>query len=89
MNDKKNIWILNHYATGMFINCTGRHYALKKYLGEMGYNVTAFASNVYKDGSEEIEIENFYEEKGLENKPVRCKECRIAKKEAMKSKENK
>ena len=63
MNDKKNIWILNHYATGMFINCTGRHYALKKYLGEMGYNVTAFASNVYKDGSEEIEIKNFYEEK--------------------------
>lgn len=33
--------------------------------------------------------QNFYEEKGLENKPVRCKECRIAKKEAMKSKENK
>lgn len=29
----------------------------------MGYNVTAFASNVYKDGSEEIEIKNFYEEK--------------------------
>ena len=32
--------------------------------------------------------QNFYEEKGFTNEPVRCKECRAKKKAAMSQKEN-
>lgn len=32
--------------------------------------------------------QEFYEEKGFTNAPVRCKECRIAKKQAQANKEN-
>lgn len=32
--------------------------------------------------------QNFFEEKGLTNQPVRCKECRAKKKAAMQEKSN-
>lgn len=43
--DKKRIWIWNHYASKMFINRGGRHYSIAKYLKELGYEVTIFCAN--------------------------------------------
>lgn len=34
---KQKIWILNHYAGGMFFNKGGRHYAFAKCLKQDGY----------------------------------------------------
>lgn len=38
---KKNIWILNHYAS----NGTGRHYKFAENLIKRGYNVKLFAAS--------------------------------------------
>lgn len=35
-----------------------------------------------------VREQQFYKEKGFENKPVRCKECRIAKKARMNERNN-
>jgi len=43
---KKNIWIINHYATNMFYNKAGRHYWFAKYLKSEGYNPVIFSCNV-------------------------------------------
>lgn len=42
---KKNIWILNHHANGMYFDEGGRHYSFAKYLRIMGYNPVIFCSN--------------------------------------------
>ncbi len=42
---KKNVWILNHYATGMFYNKGGRHYWFAKYLKREGYEPVIFSCN--------------------------------------------
>ncbi len=34
----KNVWIMNHYATEMYINEGGRHYWFAKYLSKSGYS---------------------------------------------------
>lgn len=39
------IWILNHYATDMFFDGTGRHQALGKYLVRAGHEVKIFCAN--------------------------------------------
>ncbi|MFQ7102502.1 MAG: glycosyltransferase family 4 protein [Anaerovoracaceae bacterium] len=39
------IWILNHYATDMFFDGTGRHQALGKYLVRSGHEVKIFCAN--------------------------------------------
>lgn len=42
---KKNIWILNHYATSMLFNKGGRHYWFAKYLKSEGYDPVIFSCN--------------------------------------------
>lgn len=42
---KKNVWILNHFATDMFFSKGGRHYWFAKYLKYMGYNPVIFSCN--------------------------------------------
>lgn len=42
----KKIWIMNHYATGMFASKGGRHYWFARELKKRGYDVTVFCSNV-------------------------------------------
>ena len=42
---KKNIWILNHYATSMLFNKGGRHYWFAKYLKREGYEPVIFSCN--------------------------------------------
>ena len=53
---KKNVWILNHYATGMFFNKGGRHYWFAKYLKQEGYEPVIFCCNA-KHGK----LENYFE----------------------------
>lgn len=53
---KKNVWIINHYATGMYERKSGRHYYFAKYLKEAGYNPVVFcASFVHKGINNYIE----------------------------------
>ncbi len=54
---KKNIWILNHYATDMYKNHGGRHYYFSKYLIENGYNVKVVCANTYHNKEDYIKIE--------------------------------
>lgn len=42
---RKNIWILNHYATNMYFEEAGRHYWFAKNLIEEGYKPTIFCSS--------------------------------------------
>lgn len=41
----KTIWIMNHYATGMFFNEAGRHYWFAKELKSRGYEPVIFCCN--------------------------------------------
>ena len=43
---KKNIWIMNHFATNMFFNKGGRHHWFAKNLIKNGYEPTIFCSNI-------------------------------------------
>ena len=42
---KKNVFILNHYASTMMFNKGGRHYWFAKYLKRQGYNPVIFSCN--------------------------------------------
>lgn len=42
---KTNIWILNHYASGMYFDRGGRHYNFAKYLRRAGYAPVIFCAN--------------------------------------------
>ena len=42
---KTNIWILNHYASGMYFDHGGRHYNFAKYLRRAGYAPVIFGAN--------------------------------------------
>lgn len=42
---RKNIWILNHYASDTFHDRGGRHYSLAKYLKREGYAPVIFCAN--------------------------------------------
>lgn len=61
---KKNIWILNHYATSMLLKKGGRHYWFAKYLKREGYDPVIFCCNA-KHGVLEnyFNIENLWDEK--------------------------
>lgn len=53
---KKNVWILNHYATDMLFSKGGRHYWFAKYLKREGYEPVIFSCNT-KHGV----LEKFFE----------------------------
>lgn len=42
---KKNVWIMNHFATSMMFSKGGRHYCFAKYLKREGYNPVIFSCN--------------------------------------------
>ncbi|MGJ5715829.1 glycosyltransferase family 4 protein [Staphylococcus equorum] len=54
---KKNIWILNHYATNSYFNQGGRHYWIAENLIKKGYNPTIFCANREHNGSRIIKTE--------------------------------
>lgn len=54
---RKNIWIINHYATTMYENSGGRHYYFAKNLIEKGYNPVIFCSSFVHKGTNNY-IEN-------------------------------
>ena len=47
---KKNVWIMNHYATDQLFNEGGRHYWFAKYLKRAGYEPVVFGCNVKHNG---------------------------------------
>lgn len=49
---KKNIWILNHYATDMFFDKGGRHYWLAENLIKQGYEPVIICSSFLHKGTE-------------------------------------
>ena len=53
---KKNVWILNHYATGMLYSKGGRHYWFAKFLKREGYEPVIFCCNA-KHGV----LENYFD----------------------------
>lgn len=53
-----NIWILNHYATDMFENKTGRHFEFAKILSSRGYNPVIFCANTFHNSDKIIKIKN-------------------------------
>ncbi len=61
---RKNIWILNHYASGMFFDNGGRHYSFAKYLKAAGYRVTVFCCNAKHGGNcSFLEMNGLWKEK--------------------------
>lgn len=54
---KKNVWILNHYAGGMFFEKGGRHYAIAKYMRQDGYRPVIFCCNS-KHGKNELHFDD-------------------------------
>lgn len=63
---RKDVWILNHYATEMGINKGGRHFWIAKYLKKNGYNPVIFCSSFphkgeknYIDDNKKFSVETF------------------------------
>ncbi|MFI8577871.1 glycosyltransferase family 4 protein [Rossellomorea aquimaris] len=52
---KKNIWILNHYATNTFKDQAGRHYWFAEILVKQGYNPTIFCASTIHNSNENID----------------------------------
>lgn len=48
---KKNVYILNHYASNMYFDRGGRHYWFAKFLRAKGYAPVVFSSNVVHYGN--------------------------------------
>lgn len=57
---KIKIWIVNHYATQMYIDKNGRHYNFAKYLDKNKYDVTIICSNQSYNSNFKIEVNNKY-----------------------------
>lgn len=67
---KKNVWILNHYATQMYKNESGRHYLFAKNLIKNGYNPTIFcASTLHNSDESFLPTRDRYSESKLNNIP--------------------
>ena len=50
---KKNVWIMNHYATHTLIDAGGRHYFFSKYLKQKGYSPVVFCANMLNNNPKE------------------------------------
>lgn len=53
---KKKIWLMNHYAIGMFFNKGGRHYWFADNLVDHGYEPTIFCANTRHKTSDVVKI---------------------------------
>lgn len=58
---KKNIWIMNHYAGGMFFSHGGRHYNFAKYLKRQDYDPVVFCCN----SKHNSQAERYFDEESL------------------------
>ena len=54
---KTNVWIMNHYASSMYFDKGGRHYAFAKYMRREGYNPVVFCCNS-KHGNNQVYFDN-------------------------------
>lgn len=65
------IWILNHYATNMYFDGTGRHHSLAKYLIRKGHEVKIFCASTVHNSEQEINLNGklFLEKIGMDNVP--------------------
>lgn len=52
------IWILNHYATDMYLDGTGRHHSFAKYMIRKGYDVKIFCANTVHNSDIVVDTEN-------------------------------
>lgn len=60
---ENKIWILNHYATSMFYEKTGRHFYLSKYFLSSGFAPVVFcASTVHNTNEKMLHIKGLLEE---------------------------
>ena len=67
---KKNIWIMNHYATDMFFNKGGRHYWFANELNKRGNDVTVFCATTYLNKTDVVDTDGqLYIVKKTENIP--------------------
>lgn len=73
---KKNIWILNHYASDMFINKGGRHLWFAQKLKEKGYNPIIICASTTHNSKEKLSIKNLYEVKNISDIPFLFIKCR-------------
>ena len=55
---KKNIWILNHYATDTFFDKGGRHFWFAENLIKDGYNATIFCANTVHNTNKIVDIDD-------------------------------
>ena len=55
---KQKVWIINHYAGGMFFNRGGRHYNFAKYLKRAGYEPTVFCCNAKHNSKAECHFDD-------------------------------
>lgn len=53
---KKKIWIWNHYATNMYLNCGGRHFWFAENLIKNGYEPTIFCANTRHNNENIVEV---------------------------------
>lgn len=54
---KKKIWIFNHYATNMYKDENGRHYAFAKYLLKDGHEPIIFCASTLHNSNENFSVE--------------------------------
>lgn len=67
---KKKIWIMNHYATNMYLNEGGRHYWFAENLIKQGYEPTIFCANTRHNSNDVIELDgNLYSTDNKDNIP--------------------
>lgn len=53
---KKNVWILNHYATGHFHDKGGRHFWISEQLKKKGYNPVVFGASDLHNSDKKIDL---------------------------------
>lgn len=53
---KKKIWIVNHYATKMFVDQGGRHYWLARELQKLGYEPVVFCASTIHNTDRSIDL---------------------------------
>lgn len=53
---RKNIWIVNHYATKMFTDQGGRHYWLARELKKLGYEPVVFCASTIHNTDRSIDL---------------------------------
>lgn len=54
---RRNIWILNHYATNTFFDRGGRHYYFSKYLKKADWSPTVFCASTVHGRATSVRIE--------------------------------